>query len=89
MCNYRFSGRNLKRGVAVALSIPENEPIRQQVMEDMDEDYLKKATGLSALLNCGVTCILHTWLAAFLSDRIQTVAVSGQESALPMLGGVP
>jgi len=45
---------------------------------------------LAKLKACGVTGILHTWLAAFLSDRFQTVAVSGQESAaLPMRAGVP
>lgn len=40
-----------KRGIAVALSIPENELIRQQVMEEMEKADLSKADGLEALLN--------------------------------------
>jgi hypothetical protein len=37
-----------------------------------------------------VTGDLHNWLTSFLSDRIQTVAVCGQESeALPVCAGVP
>jgi hypothetical protein len=45
---------------------------------------------LAKLKACHVTGDLLNWLTSFLSDRIQTVAVCGQESeALPVCAGVP
>ena len=45
---------------------------------------------LAKLEACGVAGDLLIWLSDFLSDRFQTVAVSGQESsALPVHAGVP
>ena len=44
---------------------------------------------LAKLKACGITGDLHNWLTDFLSDRFQTVTVSGQEStALPVRAGV-
>eukprot|EP00795_Rhopilema_esculentum_P002321 gene2321-biopygen11363 len=40
-----------KMGIAVALSLPENESVRAQVMESVPLDDLKKEDGLSTLLN--------------------------------------
>ena len=39
-----------KMGIAVALSLPENESVRAQVMESVPLDDLKKEDGLSTLL---------------------------------------
>ena len=39
-----------KMGIAVALSLPENESVRAQVMESVPLDDLKREDGLSTLL---------------------------------------